>query len=175
MTPCTVCSSPGSSVHGILQAGILAWGAIPFSRGSSQPSFPQWGKILYSQSHQQSCILYHVKIKCVWSLWEVFIMQSKSTNWGCTVLANSPSGSHCMCNLGQGKLPCALVCQSVKWDNNWIYLIGCCKIKQTNENFSAKCTWQIPRMCLLLLSENISIIRAIEIICGFENVVLKNW
>ena len=29
------CSSPGSSVHGILQARILEWIAIPFSRGSS--------------------------------------------------------------------------------------------------------------------------------------------
>ena len=28
------CSLPGSSVHGILQAGILEWGAIPFSRGT---------------------------------------------------------------------------------------------------------------------------------------------
>ena len=28
---------PGSSVHGILQARILQWVAIPFSRGSSQP------------------------------------------------------------------------------------------------------------------------------------------
>ena len=31
------CSLPGSSVHGILQARILEWVAIPFSRGSSQP------------------------------------------------------------------------------------------------------------------------------------------
>ena len=31
------CSRPGSSVHGILQAGILEWVAIPFSRGSSWP------------------------------------------------------------------------------------------------------------------------------------------
>ena len=31
------CSLPGSSVHGILWARILEWGAIPFSRGSSQP------------------------------------------------------------------------------------------------------------------------------------------
>ena len=30
-------SLPGSSVHGILQARILEWGAMPFSRGSSQP------------------------------------------------------------------------------------------------------------------------------------------
>ena len=31
------CSLPGSSVHGILQARILEWVAMPFSRGSSQP------------------------------------------------------------------------------------------------------------------------------------------
>ena len=31
------CSPPGSSVHGILQAGILEWVAIPYSRRSSQP------------------------------------------------------------------------------------------------------------------------------------------
>ena len=30
-------SLPGSSVHGIFQARILVWIAIPFSRGSSQP------------------------------------------------------------------------------------------------------------------------------------------
>ena len=31
------CSPPDSSVHGILQARILEWVAIPFSRGSSWP------------------------------------------------------------------------------------------------------------------------------------------
>ena len=31
------CSPPGSSVHGILQARILEWVAIPFSRVSSWP------------------------------------------------------------------------------------------------------------------------------------------
>ena len=30
------CSLPGSSVHGIFQARILEWVALPFSRGSSQ-------------------------------------------------------------------------------------------------------------------------------------------
>ena len=30
------CSPPGSSVHGILQAGVLKWVAISSSRGSSQ-------------------------------------------------------------------------------------------------------------------------------------------
>ena len=31
------CSPPGSSVHGILQARILEWVTMPFSRGSSWP------------------------------------------------------------------------------------------------------------------------------------------
>ena len=31
------CSPPGSAVHGILQAKILEWVAIPFCRGSSPP------------------------------------------------------------------------------------------------------------------------------------------
>ena len=31
------CSPPGSSIHGILQARILEWVAISFSRGSLQP------------------------------------------------------------------------------------------------------------------------------------------
>ena len=31
------CSPPGSSVHGILQAGTLEWVAISSSRGSSRP------------------------------------------------------------------------------------------------------------------------------------------
>ena len=36
-TPWTACRPPGSSVHGILQAGMLEWVPIPFSRRSSQP------------------------------------------------------------------------------------------------------------------------------------------
>ena len=49
-------SLPGSSVNGILQARILEWVAIPFSRGSSQPKpgLPHCRWILYSLSHQES-------------------------------------------------------------------------------------------------------------------------
>ena len=39
------CRSPGSSVHGISQAGILEWVAISFSRGSSWPR--DWTCISY--------------------------------------------------------------------------------------------------------------------------------
>ena len=36
------CSSPGSSVHGILQTRILECVVIPSSRGSSQPRGQNW-------------------------------------------------------------------------------------------------------------------------------------
>ena len=36
------CSPLGSSVYGILQARILEWVAVPFSRGSSWPSDRSW-------------------------------------------------------------------------------------------------------------------------------------
>ena len=39
------CSPPGFSVHRILQARILEWVAISFSRGSSQPR--NWTKVSY--------------------------------------------------------------------------------------------------------------------------------
>ena len=47
---------PGSSIHGILQARILVWVAIPFSRGSSQPRDPIWSPALQADS----LILYHL-------------------------------------------------------------------------------------------------------------------
>ena len=57
------CSPPGSSVHGILQARILKWVAVPFSKGSSRPR--DWTQvsricrlILYRLSHQASERLY---------------------------------------------------------------------------------------------------------------------
>ena len=39
LTPCDPmdCNLPGCSVHRILQARMLEWGTIPFSRGSSPP------------------------------------------------------------------------------------------------------------------------------------------
>ena len=47
------CSSPGSSVHGILQARILEWVAMPSSRRSS------WPKVWICVSCIGRCILYH--------------------------------------------------------------------------------------------------------------------
>ena len=50
-------SPPGSSVHGIFQARIPEWVAIPFSRGSSRPrnlGLLHCRQILYHLSHQGS-------------------------------------------------------------------------------------------------------------------------
>ena len=50
------CSLLGSSIHGILQAKILEWAAIYFSRGSSWPrdwtSSPAWQADSLLQSHE---------------------------------------------------------------------------------------------------------------------------
>ena len=40
------CSLPGSSIHGILQARILEWVAISFSRGSSRPR--DWTRVSHT-------------------------------------------------------------------------------------------------------------------------------
>ena len=56
------CSSPGASVHGILQARILEWVAISFSRGSSWPRVQTYisyvsciGRwVLYHLSHRET-------------------------------------------------------------------------------------------------------------------------
>ena len=53
------CSPPGSSLHGVLQARILEWAVIPFSRGSSltqglNPGLLHCRQILYCLSHQGS-------------------------------------------------------------------------------------------------------------------------
>ena len=72
--PMTLCSSLGSSVHGILQARILEWVAIPFSRGPSWPKGP-------TQVSHVSCtgrqILYH------WPIGEAPSTFSSCVHWGC--------------------------------------------------------------------------------------------
>ena len=51
------CSLPGSSIHGIFQARILGWVAMPSSRGSSQPRDRTQLSIVYRLSHQGSHLL----------------------------------------------------------------------------------------------------------------------
>ena len=58
VTPWTVCSPPGSSVHGIFQARIQEWIAISFSRESSWPR----------DQTQVSCFGGHL-LHCKWNLY----------------------------------------------------------------------------------------------------------
>ena len=44
------CRPPGSSVHGILQARILKWVTIPFSRGSPDPGIEHGSPALQADS-----------------------------------------------------------------------------------------------------------------------------
>ena len=65
-------SWPGSSVHGILQARILEWVAIPFSRGSSQPR--DWTQVsctagiftIWAIKEAQKWDGFYPKIKITW-------------------------------------------------------------------------------------------------------------
>ena len=44
------CSLPGSSVHGVLQARLLEWVALSYSRGSSQPKDQSWVSCIEADS-----------------------------------------------------------------------------------------------------------------------------
>ena len=63
-------SRPGSSVHGILQARVLEWVAIPFSRGSFQPRDWTWVPCIAGgflnvwttrETHGCLCVLSHTQ------------------------------------------------------------------------------------------------------------------
>ena len=66
------CSQPGSSAHGILQAGILEWVAVPSSRGFPDPGFKPESPALAGDSlplsHQESPIV------------EILVLQSLTKN-----------------------------------------------------------------------------------------------
>ena len=66
------CSLPDSSIHGISQAGILEWVAIPLSQGSSSPrDRPQVScigkQILYHWDTWEACLCIVGKLKYIWS------------------------------------------------------------------------------------------------------------
>ena len=79
------CSSPGSSVLGVLQATILEWVAIPFSRGifqtqGSNPVLP-----LPSEPPGNACLISRKDA----------IMRALKSKTKCTAFANN----HCICEM----------------------------------------------------------------------------
>ena len=52
------CNLPGSSIHGILQARVLEWVAISFSRGSSRTGDRTWvSRIVEKNQDQKNTII----------------------------------------------------------------------------------------------------------------------
>ena len=80
------CSPPGSSVHGILQARILKWVAISFSRGSSWP--------------RDRTQVSHISGGCfnLWATWEALSMYAAAT-------AKSLQSWPTLCSPIDGSLP----------------------------------------------------------------------
>ena len=76
------CYQPGSSVHGILQAGILEWVAILFSKGSAWPRdqtrSPAWQADFLPSEPPEKYIL-HAFLQIKWTLY--FIKKKKKKNF----------------------------------------------------------------------------------------------
>ena len=87
-----VCTPPGSSVHGILQAGILVWVAFPVFRGSSRPRDRTQVSYVSSNGRQ---VLYHLSHQVAQ------VAKNPTTNTGDLTVAvwilgwgRSPLGGH---------------------------------------------------------------------------------
>ena len=84
------CNPPASSVHGILQARILEWVAVPFSKGSPNPGIEPGSQlclhcrqILYGLSHQRSPIkpVRGLHSSLGWSVWKLRALSSTLEPW----------------------------------------------------------------------------------------------
>ena len=88
LRPHGLCSPPGSSVHGILQARILEWDAIPLSSGSFWPrdwtmvsciagrSFTIWATKVYIKNWNPQFVDTRQVLQHIWS-WK-----EKNKVWG---------------------------------------------------------------------------------------------
>ena len=95
VTPLTV-APPGSSVHGILQARILEWVAIPSSRGSSQPRdwtlvshiagrfFTVWDtREAHIHFYPNTIVKCHVNVFMEGSPWRATCISAENSHWTC--------------------------------------------------------------------------------------------
>ena len=73
------CSLPGSSVQGILQARILEWVAISFSRGSSQPR--DWTGVSYVSCTGRQVLYHWCQLGSPGIRWELRLWLLQEWNW----------------------------------------------------------------------------------------------
>ena len=97
------CSLQGFSIHGIIQAKILEWVAISFSRGSSRPRDQTW--------------VSSVAGKC-FNLWAT--REARVISWvfgiGCLLWP--------VCSLGKTLLAFALLHFVLQWQSSWLFLVS---------------------------------------------------
>ena len=95
------CNLPGSSVHGILQARMLEWVAISFSRGSSLPK--NW-----------------TQVSCIAGRWfPNWAMREAQTTGGCVLMKGeslSKRGKHRIQRTGDATQGTWRECPGGKWD-----------------------------------------------------------
>ena len=95
------CSSPpGSSVHRILQARILEWVVMPFSRGSSQPRDQTWashitGRFFTIWATKEAVMYLNNLAKTVQRIFLLSLMQKTrvrggSSRWWYRIFLKSP-------------------------------------------------------------------------------------
>ena len=113
------CSPPGFSDHGILQARILEWIAIPFSRGTSQPRgwtlisclTGRFSPIWATGKSKQIYTCWYIKGFCAVTKWDVV--------WECKTDLNVQKSNNAICHINRKK------------DKNHNILIKKQKISQT--------------------------------------------
>ena len=124
------CSPLGSSVHGILQARILEWIAIPFSKGSSWLRDPP-GKPMHAYMLTHICMyiyVYYMHIIYTWG----FPGSSDSKEFTCNTgdlgsmpgLGRSPGG-------GQGN-----PLQYIHLENPWLWYTGSQRVGHSWSNWA---------------------------------------
>ena len=104
-------SLPGSSVHGILQARILEWVTIPFSRASSPSKVKPWVSCITGR-----CFTVwgtrEVLLNLFLSLSEVYVLQSLKSGYSNTCLIYIPHWIISListCSLGVTDIVCFLL------------------------------------------------------------------
>ena len=156
-----VCSQPSSSVHGILQARILEWIAIPFSRGSSRcreetqvsgiagMNFTIWAtrevSVQYTSKIFPLVTTYNpittTATKICQRIWATIIAHGKDCSGLQQISAFALIPPQSILNivtkitLSKCKsLSCTLLLKTLQWFSSWIYLLTQRKQKQNQTN-----------------------------------------
>ena len=131
------------SVHGILQARILEWVAISYSRGSSQPRYQTWVSCITGRFFTIWATICQYKIKRfvffffkspfkLWSFWKPALGRTWLHSLSCSALLWPPVWVFCSCIFKLGCFFLPLVCHLEDVGAPW-GLIGALSVPPTLE------------------------------------------